>query len=68
MGITATFFLPTTLEDFLAVAVGGVVGYAALLNLPLKRGDAKEKIERVATNFAEVRARLRGTGRRSCYL
>ena len=50
----STFFLPTTLEDLLAVAVGGAVGYAALLNLPLKRGDAKEKLARVATNFAEV--------------
>ena len=54
LGVVSTFFLPNTLEDLLAVAVGGAVGYAALLNLPLKRGDAKEKLTRVATNFAEV--------------
>lgn len=56
LGVVSTFFLPNTLEDLLAVAVGGAVGYAALLNLPLKRGDAKEKLTRVATNFAQVGA------------
>ena len=54
LGVVSTFVLPNTLEDLLAVAAGGAVGYAALLNLPLKRGDAKEKLTRVATNFAEV--------------
>ncbi len=54
LGVLSTFFLPNTLEDLLAVAVGGAVGYAALLNLPLKRNDAKEKLTRVANNFAEV--------------
>ena len=58
IGVISTFFLPTTLEDLLAIAVGGAVGYAALLNLPLKRNDAKEKLTRVATNFAEA----------SCYI
>ena len=55
LGVISTFFLPNTLEDFLAIAVGGAVGYAALLNLPLKRNDAKEKLTRVATNFAEAK-------------
>ena len=55
LGVFSTFILPTTLEDFLGLGIGGVVGYAALLNLPLRRNDAKEKLQRVATNFAEVR-------------
>jgi len=54
LGVASTFFLPNTLEDFLGIAVGAAVGYAALLNLPLKRNDAKEKLMRVANNFAEV--------------
>ena len=50
----STFILPSTLEDLLAIAIGGLVGYAALLNLPLRRNDAKEKLQRAASNFIEV--------------
>lgn len=54
LGIFSTFILPNTLEDFLGLGIGGVVGYAALLNLPLRRNDAKEKLQNVAGKFAEV--------------
>ena len=54
LGVVSTFVLPNTLEDILAIAVGGLVGYAALLNLPLRRNDAKEKLQRAASNFIEV--------------
>lgn len=50
-----TFVLPNTLEDLFALAIGGLVGYSALLNLPLRRADAKEKLQRAATQFIEVR-------------
>ena len=33
------------------------LGYAAVLNLPLRRAEAKEKLRRVATAFASVRSR-----------
>lgn len=61
LGVASTFILPTTLEDLLAVAIGGVIAYAALLNLPLKRNDAKEKIERVALNFSQVNFKILGS-------
>ena len=57
LGIISTFVLPNTLEDLFALAIGGLVGYAALLNLPLRRNDAKEKLQRAATDFAEVVSR-----------
>ena len=54
LSVILTFVLPNSLEDLLAIAVGGLIGYAALLNLPLRRNEAKEKLRRVATNFVEV--------------
>lgn len=52
MGLTV--FLPSTLEDVLAVALAGLLGYVALLNLPLRRAEAKAKLEKVASNFITV--------------
>ena len=49
-----TAVLPNLLEDALAVALAAAVGYLALLNLPLRRAEAKGKVERVAANFAKV--------------
>jgi hypothetical protein len=45
------------LEDALALGLAAAVGYLALLNLPLRRSEAKAKVERVAGNFAKARAR-----------
>lgn len=50
----ATWILPSTLEDILAIVLAGLAGYVALLNLPLRRADAKGKLEKVANNFIQV--------------
>ena len=55
MGVVLTWVLPTTLEDALAIVLAGLAGYVALLNLPLRRAEAKAKLERVANNFIQVR-------------
>ena len=49
-----TWVLPTTLEDLLAASLAGLAGYIALLNLPLKRADAKAKLQRTADGFLQV--------------
>ncbi|GMH39991.1 hypothetical protein BSKO_07895 [Bryopsis sp. KO-2023] len=55
IGLVLTFILPYTSEDFLAVALSLVIGYVALLNLPLRRGEVKGKVRKVATEvFKEV--------------
>ena len=56
LGLVLTAVLPNILEDALAVALAAAVGYLALLNLPLRRAEAKAKVERVAGNFAKARA------------
>ena len=48
-----TSVLPTTLEDLLMTAVAGIVGYLAVLNLPLRRAETKAKVQKVAANFAK---------------
>ena len=52
--MVATWILPSTLEDLLAIGLAGLAGYVALLNLPLRRAEAKSKLERVANNFIQV--------------
>ena len=54
LGVIATWFLPNTLEDFLALALAGAVGYASILNLPLRRREAKDRLEAVSGEFAQV--------------
>ena len=54
VGVVATWILPNTLEDILAIVLAGLAGYVALLNLPLRRAEAKGKLERVANNFIQV--------------
>ena len=56
--MVATWILPSTLEDLLAIGLAGLAGYVALLNLPLRRAEAKSKLERVANNFIQVRRHL----------
>ena len=58
VGVVLTWILPTTLEDVLAIVLAGLAGYVALLNLPLRRAEAKAKLERVANNFIQVRRAL----------
>ena len=55
VGVLLTTVLPNTLEDVLALGLAGLAGYVALLNLPLRRAEAKAKLEKVAANFIRVR-------------
>ena len=55
LGVVATWFLPSTLEDFLALALAGAVGYASILNLPLRRREAKDRLDAVSAKFIQVR-------------
>lgn len=54
VGVALTWILPNTLEDVLAIALAGLAAYVALLNLPLRRAEAKAKLEKVAGNFIQV--------------
>lgn len=51
VGVVLTIVLPYTSEDFLAIALSLVIGYVALLNLPLRRGEVKGKVRRVSTEL-----------------
>lgn len=54
LGVVATWFLPTTLEDLLALALAASVGYASILNLPLRRREAKDRLDAVAEDYSQV--------------
>lgn len=55
IGVVLTLVLPYTSEDFLALALSLVIGYVALLNLPLRRGEVKGKVRRVSSEvFKEL--------------
>lgn len=45
LALLLTYLLPTTLEDLLAVGLSAAIGYASLLNIPVRRIEAKKKIE-----------------------
>eukprot|EP00241_Pyramimonas_parkeae_P004314 CAMPEP_0114258020 /NCGR_PEP_ID=MMETSP0058-20121206/19067_1 /TAXON_ID=36894 /ORGANISM="Pyramimonas parkeae, CCMP726" /LENGTH=840 /DNA_ID=CAMNT_0001372833 /DNA_START=335 /DNA_END=2857 /DNA_ORIENTATION=+ len=53
VGLTLTAILPTTAEDLLAMTVASLVAYVGVLNLPLKRSEAKAKVRRSASKFAD---------------
>ncbi len=53
-GIVLTSVLQNTVEDLLAIGVASLAGYISVLGLPQKRAAAKEKLEKVAGNFAKV--------------
>lgn len=52
-GVVMASVLPTKLEDFLALALSAAVGYASVLNLPLRRADAKKKVEAAAQALSQ---------------
>ncbi len=54
VGVGLTMVLPNTLEDVLAITLAGLAVYVALLNLPLRRAEAKAKLEKVAGNFIQA--------------
>jgi hypothetical protein len=39
-----TSILPTTLEDLLAIGLGAAFAYASVLNIPVRRMEAKKKV------------------------
>ena len=53
-GIVLTSVLQNTVEDLLAIGLASLAGYISVLGLPQKRTVAKEKLEKVAGNFAKV--------------
>lgn len=44
LGLILTYVLPNTLEDLLAIGLSAAVGYTSLLNIPVRRMEAKKKI------------------------
>lgn len=52
-GVFLTAILPTTVEDLLALSLASMVGYVSILNLPMRRAEAKRKLEAVANTFAQ---------------
>lgn len=59
IGFTLTFLLPYTSEDFLAIALSLLLGYVAVLNLPLRRADVKGNARRLGKNLGkELSSRL----------
>eukprot|EP00890_Picochlorum_soloecismus_P001079 jgi/Picsp_1/1972/NSC_05438-R1_protein len=44
LALVLTYILPTTLEDLLALGLSAAVGYTSLLNIPVRRMEAKKKI------------------------
>jgi len=53
-GVLLTAILPTTVEDLLALCLAAMVGYVSILNLPMRRAEAKRKLEAVTAQFAQV--------------
>lgn len=59
LGVILTSILPTTLEDLMVLAVSAAIGYASVLNLPLRRAEAKKKLEAAAAAAAsEVQRKM----------
>jgi GTP-binding protein EngB required for normal cell division len=52
LGAGLTAILPGFAEDALALALAAAVAYLALLNLPLRRAEAKGKVARAADAYA----------------
>ena len=53
LGVLLTTVLPTTLEDLLALGLSAALAYASVLNLPLRRAEAKKKAEAATEAIAE---------------
>lgn len=45
LGLVLTTVLPNTLEDLLAVGLSAAIGYTSLLNIPVRRMEAKKKVK-----------------------
>jgi hypothetical protein len=54
LGLVLTYILPNTLEDLLALAFSAAVGYTSLLNIPVRRIEAKKKIKSQISEIVET--------------
>ena len=53
-GVVLTWVLPSTLEDLMALGLASMVGYMSVLNLPMRRAEARRKLEALSASYAEV--------------
>lgn len=53
VGLLAANTLGDTFADLLALSLGSVASYVAVINLPLRRAELKAKVNKVAGNFSE---------------
>eukprot|EP00803_Ostreobium_quekettii_P011469 evm.model.scf_3258.1 EVM.evm.TU.scf_3258.1 scf_3258:5409-10103(-) len=61
IGFALTILLPDTSSDFLSIALSLLLGYVAVLNLPLQRGDVKGRVRRLGAELGkELNRRLQG--------
>ena len=59
LGVVLTSVLPTTVEDLMALALSAAIGYASVLNLPLRRAETKQKVVAATeASAAAVQARM----------
>lgn len=54
VGAVSTFFLNGALEDLLALSLGGAVAYVSVVNLPLQRREAKDRLRELCDAFVQV--------------
>ena len=62
-GVVLTWILPNGLEDFLALAVAGLAAYVGVLNLPLRRAEAKAKLRTASSRLQAEVSEREGSGR-----
>lgn len=55
LGWLSTWFLSGTLEDLLALGLAAAVAYVSVVNLPLKRREAKDRLHELCSDFVQVR-------------
>ena len=54
LGWLSTWFLAGTLEDLLALGLAAAVAYVSVVNLPLKRREAKDRLRQLCSAFVGV--------------
>lgn len=52
--LVLTSILPTTLEDLLAIGLGAAFAYASVLNIPVRRMEAKKKVKDEVRRLVEA--------------
>ncbi len=50
----STFFLNGTLEDLLALGLGASVAYVSVVNLPLQRREARDRLRELCDTFVQA--------------